>query len=99
LVYGAVANVSIRGLFMRACARLSWIGFGADESIAISLVLRHAKPRSRCGRSVRARRRRVSLMIRWILLGGNPDRWFTPTDSRVVAVICHPGRVPATAPT
>jgi tripartite ATP-independent transporter DctM subunit len=87
VVYGAVGNVSIAGLFMA--------GFVPGFMIAIGLMIYCyffgpigiRRPRSSFGEVATATKQAaLPLMIPVILLGGILTGWFTPTEAGVVAV-------------
>ncbi len=87
MVYGAVGNVSIAGLFMA--------GFVPGFMIAIGLMIYCyffgpigiRRPRSSFGQVAEATKQAaLPLMIPVILLGGILTGWFTPTEAGVVAV-------------
>ena len=87
VVYGAVGNVSIAGLFMAGVVPGFMIGFGL-----MIYCYFFGPPGTRRGRAplgVVARAARdaaLPLMIPLILLGGILTGWFTPTEAGVVAV-------------
>jgi tripartite ATP-independent transporter DctM subunit len=87
VVYGAVGNVSIAGLFMAGVVPGFMIGFGL-----MIYCYFFGPPGTRRGRApfgVVARATRdaaLPLMIPMILLGGILTGWFTPTEAGVVAV-------------
>jgi len=87
VVYGAVGNVSIAGLFMA--------GFVPGFMIAIGLMIYCyffgpigiRRPRASFGQVTdAAKAAALPLMIPVILLGGILTGWFTPTEAGVVAV-------------
>jgi C4-dicarboxylate transporter, DctM subunit len=88
VVYGAVGNVSIAGLFMAGVVPGFMIGFGL--MIYCYFFGPPGTRRSRAPFGVVARATRdaaLPLMIPIILLGGILTGWFTPTEAGVVAVV------------
>ena len=86
VVYGAVGNVSIAGLFLA--------GFAPAFMIAIGLMIYCyffgpsglRRPRSSFGQLTKATTdASLTLMIPVILLGGILSGWFTPTEAGVIA--------------
>jgi tripartite ATP-independent transporter DctM subunit len=88
VVYGAVGNVSIAGLFMAGVVPGLMIGIGlmiycyffGPEGI-------RRKRASLCDVAQATREAALPLMIPVILLGGILTGWFTPTEAGVVAVV------------
>jgi tripartite ATP-independent transporter DctM subunit len=88
VVYGAVGNVSIAGLFMAGIVPGFMIGFGL--MIYCYFFGPPGTRRSRAPLTVVARAAKdaaLPLMIPLILLGGILTGWFTPTEAGVVAVV------------
>jgi C4-dicarboxylate transporter, DctM subunit len=88
VVYGAVGNVSIAGLFMAGVVPGFMIGFGL--MIYCYFFGPPGTRRARAPLSVVARATKdaaLPLMIPMILLGGILTGWFTPTEAGVVAVM------------
>ena len=88
VVYGAVGNVSIAGLFMAGVVPGFMIGFGL--MIYCYFFGPRGLPRPRATmREVAGAFQGASLplMIPFILLGGILTGWFTPTEAGVVAVV------------
>src|SRR5215468_93927 len=88
VVYGAVGNVSIAGLFMAGVVPGLMIGFGLMTYCYFFGPAGLRRPRAPL-RTVAAAARDASLpmMIPIILLGGILTGWFTPTEAGVVAAI------------
>ena len=88
VVYGAVGNVSIAGLFMAGVVPGLMIGFGL-----MIYCFFFGPPGRRMARApfaevaLAARDAALPMMIPVILLGGILTGWFTPTEAGVVAVI------------
>src|SRR5471030_1939893 len=88
VVYGAVGNVSIAGLFMAGVVPGFIIGFGL--MIYCYFFGPPGTRRARAPFGVVARATKdaaLPLMIPIILLGGILTGWFTPTEAGVVAVV------------
>jgi C4-dicarboxylate transporter DctM subunit len=88
VVYGAVGNVSIAGLFMAGVVPGFMIGFGL--MIYCYFFGPPGARRARAPFGVVARATKdaaLPLMIPMILLGGILTGWFTPTEAGVVAVV------------
>ena len=87
VVYGAVGNVSIAGLFMAGVVPGFMIGFGLMIYCYFFGPAGMRRPRAPM-RVVGAAFKNASLplMIPFILLGGILTGWFTPTEAGVVAV-------------
>ena len=88
VVYGAVGNVSIAGLFMAGAVPGLMIGFGLMIYCYFFGPPGRRKARAPFGEVVLAARgAALPLMIPVILLGGILTGWFTPTEAGVVAVV------------
>src|SRR6201987_434103 len=88
VVYGAVGNVSIAGLFMAGVVPGLMIGFGLMIYCYFFGPSGMRKPRAPLKQVVfAAGDAALPLMIPVILLGGILTGWFTPTEAGVVAVI------------
>ena len=87
VVYGAIGNVSIAGLFMAGVVPGLMIGFGLMIFCYFFGPVGMQRPRA-AFRDVALAFRDASLpmMIPVILLGGILTGWFTPTEAGVVAV-------------
>ncbi len=88
VVYGAVGNVSIAGLFMAGAVPGLMIGLGLMIYCYFFGPPGRRKARAPFGEvAVAARDAALPLMIPIILLGGILTGWFTPTEAGVVAVV------------
>jgi tripartite ATP-independent transporter DctM subunit len=88
VVYGAVGNVSIAGLFMAGVVPGLMIGIGLMIYCYFFGPPGRRKARAPFGDVVRAAGdAALPLMIPVILLGGILTGWFTPTEAGVVAVV------------
>jgi tripartite ATP-independent transporter DctM subunit len=88
VVYGAVGNVSIAGLFMAGVVPGMMIGFGLMIYCYFFGPVGMRKPRAPLRQVIfAAGDAALPLMIPVILLGGILSGWFTPTEAGVVAVI------------
>lgn len=88
VVYGAVGNVSIAGLFMAGVVPGLMIGFGLMIYCYFFGPSGLRKPRAPLRQIVfAAGDAALPLMIPVILLGGILTGWFTPTEAGVVAVV------------
>jgi C4-dicarboxylate transporter, DctM subunit len=88
VVYGAVGNVSIAGLFMAGVVPGLMIGFGLMLYCYFFGPEGMRRPRATFGQITRAfGDASLPLMIPVILLGGILTGWFTPTEAGVVAVV------------
>lgn len=87
VVYGAVGNVSIAGLFMAGFLPGFMIGIGLMVYCYFFGPIGIRRPRSSFGQIAEATKQSaLPLMIPNILLGGILTGWFTPTEAGVVAV-------------
>jgi C4-dicarboxylate transporter, DctM subunit len=87
VVYGAVGNVSIAGLFMGGVVPGLLIGFGLMTYCYFFGPVGFRRPRATFRQFAGAAAEAVlPLMIPVILLGGITTGWFTPTEAGVVAV-------------
>src|SRR5438105_17463 len=88
VVYGAVGNVSIAGLFMAGVVPGLMIGIGLMIYCYFFGPQGLSKPRATFGQLARVTKdAALPLMIPVILLGGILTGWFTPTEAGVVAVV------------
>src|SRR5438270_4302237 len=88
VVYGAVGNVSIAGLFMAGVVPGLMIGFGLMIYCYFFGPAGMRRPRATFGQIAGAfGDATLPLMIPVILLGGTLIGWFTPTEAGVVAVV------------
>jgi tripartite ATP-independent transporter DctM subunit len=88
VVYGAVGNVSIAGLFMAGVVPGFMIGFGLMIYCYFFGPAGIRRPRAPFRDVAQAlRNASLPLMIPFILLGGILTGWFTPTEAGVVAVV------------
>src|SRR5271169_4274921 len=88
VVYGAVGNVSIAGLFMAGVVPGFMIGFGLMIYCYFFGPLGTRRPRASLFTvAVAAKDAALPLMIPVILMGGILTGWFTPTEAGVVAVV------------
>jgi C4-dicarboxylate transporter DctM subunit len=87
VVYGAIGNVSIAGLFMGGVVPGLMIGFGLMIYCYFFGPAGFRRPRATFRQFVKAGyQASLPLMIPIILLGGIVTGWFTPTEAGVVAV-------------
>ena len=87
VVYGAVGNVSIAGLFMAGVVPGFMIGFGLMIYCYFFGPAGMRRPRAPIREVAHAfKDAALPLMIPFILLGGILTGWFTPTEAGVVAV-------------
>jgi len=87
VVYGAVGNVSIAGLFIAGFAPGLMIGVGLMTYCYFFGPVGFRRQRATIGViGMAAYGAALPLMIPIILLGGNLTGWFTPTEAGVVAV-------------
>jgi tripartite ATP-independent transporter DctM subunit len=88
VVYGAVGNVSIAGLFMAGMVPGFMIGFGLMIYCYFFGPPGARRPRASFGAIALATKdAALPLMIPIILLGGILTGWFTPTEAGVVAAV------------
>jgi C4-dicarboxylate transporter, DctM subunit len=87
VVYGAVGNVSIAGLFMAGALPGLMIGFGLMIYCYFFGPPGRRKVRAPFGEVMLAARDAALPLIPVILLGGILTGWFTPTEAGVVAVV------------
>src|SRR4030088_662061 len=88
VVYGAIGNVSIAGLFMAGVVPGLMIGFGLMVYCYFFGPSGMRKPRAPLRQVIFATGdAALPLMIPVILLGGILTGWFTPTEAGVVAVV------------
>jgi C4-dicarboxylate transporter, DctM subunit len=88
VVYGAVGNVSIAGLFMAGVVPGLMIGFGLMIYCYFFGPPGTRRSRASIGEvALAARAAALPMMIPIILLGGILTGWFTPTEAGVVAVV------------
>ncbi|MBV8169184.1 MAG: TRAP transporter large permease [Alphaproteobacteria bacterium] len=88
VVYGAVGNVSIAGLFMAGVVPGLMIGFGLMIYCYFFGPAGMRRPRATLGHIAGTfGDAALPLMIPVILLGGILTGWFTPTEAGVVAVV------------
>jgi tripartite ATP-independent transporter DctM subunit len=86
VVYGAVGNVSIAGLFLAGFVPAILIGAGLMIYCYFFGPVGFRRPRSTFGQLAGATRdASLTLMIPVILLGGILSGWFTPTEAGVIA--------------
>jgi C4-dicarboxylate transporter DctM subunit len=87
VVYGAIGNVSIAGLFLGGIAPGLFIGFGLMVYCYFFGPRGLQRPRATFGHLVSAgQAAALPMMIPVILLGGILTGWFTPTEAGVIAV-------------
>ncbi len=87
VVYGAIGNVSIAGLFLGGIVPGLMIGLGLMLYCYFFGPAGLRRPRATLGQlGTSARSAALPLMIPVILLGGILTGWFTPTEAGVVAV-------------
>src|ERR1039457_6857166 len=88
VVYGAVGNVSIAGLFMAGVVPGLMTGFGLMIYCYFCGLVARRSARASFGMvALAAKDAALPLMIPVILLGGILTGWFTPTEAGVVAVV------------
>src|SRR5277367_6623897 len=87
VVYGAVGNVSIAGLFLGGIVPGLMVGFGLMIYCYFFGPPGFRRPRSSFGQLGEARSAAaLPLFIPVILLGGIMTGWFTPTEAGVIAI-------------
>ena len=87
VVYGAIGNVSIAGLFLGGIAPGLFIGFGLMVYCYFFGPRGLQRPRATLGQLTTATRAAaLPMMIPVILLGGIMTGWFTPTEAGVIAI-------------
>ena len=87
VVYGAIGNVSIAGLFLGGIVPGLLIGIGLMLYCYFFGPVGFKRPRATLPQLATATRRAaLPLMIPLILLGGIMTGWFTPTEAGVIAV-------------
>jgi C4-dicarboxylate transporter DctM subunit len=88
VVYGAIGNVSIAGLFLGGVLPGFLVGFGLMVFSYFFGPVGFRRPRASFAQFSRATREAaLPLMIPVILLGGILSGWFTPTEAGVIAVV------------
>jgi Tripartite ATP-independent periplasmic transporter, DctM component len=88
VVYGAIGNVSIAGLFLGGIAPGLMIGFGLMVYCYFFGPAGFRRPRSSFGNFADATKAAaLPLMIPIILLGGIMTGWFAPREAGVVAIV------------
>src|ERR1700723_1257227 len=88
VVYGAIGNVSIAGLFLGGIVPGLMVGFGLMIYCYFFGPPGYRRPRSSFGQlGEAAKAAGLPLGIPVILLGGILTGWFTPTEAGVVAVV------------
>ena len=87
VVYGAIGNVSIAGLFLGGVLPGFLVGFGLMIFSYFFGPVGFRRPRASFGQFAQATKEAaLPLMIPVILLGGILSGWFTPTEAGVIAV-------------
>ena len=87
VVYGAIGNVSIAGLFLGGIVPGLMIGVGLMIYSYFFGPAGFRRPRATLGHLVTTTRQAIlPLMIPFILLGGILSGWFTPTEAGVIAI-------------
>jgi tripartite ATP-independent transporter DctM subunit len=87
VVYGAIGNVSIAGLFLGGIVPGLFIGFGLMIYCYFFGPAGLQRPRATFGQlSAAARAAALPMLIPVILLGGIMTGWFTPTEAGVIAI-------------
>ncbi|MBV9827212.1 MAG: TRAP transporter large permease [Alphaproteobacteria bacterium] len=87
VVYGAIGNVSIAGLFLGGIAPGLMVGFGLMIYCYFFGPPGRRRPRSSFGQlSEAGKAALLPMVIPIILLGGILSGWFTPTEAGVIAI-------------
>jgi C4-dicarboxylate transporter DctM subunit len=87
VVYGAIGNVSIAGLFLGGIVPGMMVGIGLMIYCYLFGPAGLRRPRSSFGQlTTAAKAAALPLMIPLILLGGILTGWFTPTEAGVIAI-------------
>ena len=87
VVYGAIGNVSIAGLFLGGIVPGMMVGVGLMIYCYLFGPAGLRRPRSSFGQlTTAAKAAALPLMIPLILLGGILTGWFTPTEAGVIAI-------------
>jgi C4-dicarboxylate transporter, DctM subunit len=87
VVYGAIGNVSIAGLFLGGVLPGFMVGIGLMIYCYFFGPVGHRRPRASIGQlSTAMKEAALPLMIPVILLGGILSGWFTPREAGVVAI-------------
>jgi tripartite ATP-independent transporter DctM subunit len=87
VVYGAIGNVSIAGLFLGGVVPGLLVGLGLMIYCYFFGPAGFRRPRATFGQfSLATKQAALPLMIPIILLGGILTGWFTPTEAGVVAI-------------
>jgi C4-dicarboxylate transporter DctM subunit len=87
VVYGAIGNVSIAGLFLGGVLPGLMIGVGLMIYCYLFGPMGFSRPRATVRQFATATRQAaLPLMIPIILLGGILSGWFTPTEAGVIAI-------------
>ena len=88
VVYGAIGNVSIAGLFLGGIVPGMMIGVGLMIYCYFFGPVGFRRPRASMGQlATAAKSAALPLMIPFILLGGILSGWFTPTEAGVIAIV------------
>ena len=88
VVYGAIGNVSIAGLFLGGIVPGMMIGVGLMVYCYFFGPVGFRRPRASMGQlATAAKSAALPLMIPFILLGGILSGWFTPTEAGVIAIV------------
>src|ERR1700693_1972719 len=88
VVYGAIGNVSIAGLFLGGIAPGLMVGFGLMIYCYFFGPAGFRRPRSSFGNLLGATKAAaLPMVIPVILLGGILSGWFTPTEAGVIAIV------------
>jgi tripartite ATP-independent transporter DctM subunit len=88
VVYGAIGNVSIAGLFLGGIVPGMMIGVGLMIYCYLFGPVGFRRPRANLKQLASAAKSAVlPLMIPFILLGGILSGWFTPTEAGVIAIV------------